>query len=801
MRMFVIFLGWMSLAVATSTVAHELAVDDRRLVIKLIDDEAGKPLPSGAVRLAIHFSSGPFDYRAEMRTAIIDRQGQVAISNLPTQPFMVTAFHRNLTSRPQSGLPNEVQPSDKLLEFRMRVAPSLKVKVVDKTKQQPLPGAIVQMPHCRDGDWEYVTNEEGEVLLSGLSKGGCHLEVYSSGYAKQKRLVGLVEPDTKSVTIELEPGLDLVGVVRDDKNQPIEGVVVNVGGDHPYNPLSQLDGEFTSALTNQFPISARTDARGRYRLSSLPRDRLQLTATKTGYVTQNFNAIPKVAPFETQQLDVILPAQTIRSVEGIIVDAKGTPVAGAQVINGYFMPVQQTETDEKGRYRLDGVHQGLYGTHTLLVKATGFAPKLLKFEPGTRDDPAKVDVTLAKGHHLRGQVVDQFALPIADAFVLRSDDYSMFGGGQIIPIITDSEGKFEITDLPKGVTFSIRETGFISIEDKSLPLDGEEATIVQMEMEPEKDRESPTQIDGVIRGRVTDADSKAILTEFVVNAVDSVVKSRSDGLSPGVNSWRYEKEWSKGEFILQEIPRDKPLDVRVDAEGYRRGFMHNVIAKPTNEAELIEVRLQPVHESELVTIAGNIVDIDGRGIAGIDVYLMASAEPREQHPIDWNMIRENYFEYVAGLSKFDSTMTDYEGRFEFREVHPAEDIEIVYWGEGISQGRLSGVEEFDPLEQKRLRIVAEPRGRVMGEIDRNRFEQFDTMVLKQKGNLSNTHVAKLLRDGKAYEITDTLPGIYDLEVGRWTISEDQANKVIREVLYRRSVKVKSGETTVINVEN
>ena len=170
------------------------------------------------------------------------------------------------------------------------------------------------------------------------------------------------------------------------------------------------------------------------------------------------------------------------SVCGVVTDAQGKPIAGAVVSNPHMSRarVRGATTDEQGRFQLDDVHEGRYG-HELVVKADRFAPKRVTFQPGSAEKPSEVAIQLDPGHRIRGKVVDTHGNPIPEArvyFARGNSGWDIHFGGRTI---TGKDGRFALDSLPADTPFAFVASGYDTMEDVSLPLDGDEEVVVTME--------------------------------------------------------------------------------------------------------------------------------------------------------------------------------------------------------------------------------------------------------------------------------------------------------------------------------
>ncbi|MGO8748891.1 MAG: carboxypeptidase regulatory-like domain-containing protein [Thermoguttaceae bacterium] len=761
---------------AATTVKSEKTVESKpsptSLKGRVLMAGDGKPVAGAEVWLLIWKPKG-----LVRRTATTNREGQFEFKELTAGRYTLAAYYQNLSSRTKQYKGYEAKAGEDSIVLELREAPSLKVKVVARADGKPIGGAAVWL-RWADAKRDHLTGANGEVVIYGLTSEIWTIEARAKGFAEDVQAVNLNATDTSSVTAKLVPGVELFGVVRDEAGKGLPGAGISV---------------FPSGLSGQQTEYMSTDADGRYRFEYLPIAGLTLLLSKEGYTDVRHDVAITAPPRGRQELNLILPRRPDGgSVRGTVVDKDGKPVEGASVVNRGLASrdLRRTTTDAQGRYRLDDVYKAS-NSHDLFIKAKRFAPQQLEFEPGDRNRPAELNVNLAAGHRIRGRVVNEQGEALAGVQVYYAHGNRVPGydfGGKTA---TDVEGHFEFDSLPAESPFAFQKGGYSGMEDVTLPLDGQKEVMVTMRSA------------GAIRGRVVDGGTGKPLSPFTVRVTfspDRKPGEPSSGLS-GARVFGGEKFTTRdGTFRMGDFTRGMPLQVMVEADGYDRAVVRRVVAVANSDAEPLEFRLARIDASSLLTIVGRLVDEQAKPVAGAELRLIVASQrpfPRDRFPFNWQMIRVGHVESSDLVLQFLAAVTDREGRFSFKKVRSGGDIELVYWGEGVSQNRREHIEQLSPKEQSNLTVTSKAPGIVRGAIDRKAYAEFSDIMLSG-GN--DFHNAKLPSRNNSYEIRNVPEGRYELQVlGPNRPSGRGQGTFARDVIKRIPVTVKSGETLIADL--
>jgi hypothetical protein len=246
--------------------------------------------------------------------------------------------------------------------------------------------------------------------------------------------------------------------------------------------------------------SVMTDEEGRYELKQLPAGRINLMASKGGYVTLQYGQrrpLQAGQPIEVsegqviEKLDFALPRGGV--IIGQVLDEFGDPITGAfvqalryQFFNGQrrLMPTGGAATDDRGDFRLFGVAPGDYYVTATLRNGfmpgvsddrLGYAPT---YYPGTPVSSEAQRITVAVGQEVPGIVIQLVAArtmtisgiardgdgrPLANAPVMvmqKADDGGVAFGAMSGGSTTRADGTFTVGNVaPGSYTLQARSNG------------------------------------------------------------------------------------------------------------------------------------------------------------------------------------------------------------------------------------------------------------------------------------------------------------------------------------------------------
>lgn len=231
--------------------------------------------------------------------------------------------------------------------------------------------------------------EDGAHTLLNLPPGGeVTLLVEAAGYLSHRATLPELSED-REVRVELEPAVRIAGRVTDGDGRPVPGARVTAvadaaGGDDGETEEQRLARRARAALgrtegdaggPSRGDQTRYADADGRFVLEGLVRGGVyHVSCSAEGYAPWWDEAVPTVGRGGDGHRELAVVLERGAVVEGRVLYDDGTPVEGARVRAvrvtadpqdpGHFEATpeaqRQAETDERGRYRLQGLATGSY---------------------------------------------------------------------------------------------------------------------------------------------------------------------------------------------------------------------------------------------------------------------------------------------------------------------------------------------------------------------------------------------------------------------------------------------------------
>ncbi|NNB91604.1 carboxypeptidase regulatory-like domain-containing protein [Corallococcus exiguus] len=462
------------------------------------------------------------------------------------------------------------------------------------------------------------TDSEGRFTLTGVGAGTFTVWVESpSGAGLREGVVA----GMREAEVRLAEPRSLRGQVRDDSGQRAADVLVRA-----------------MHVTHRRYFETRTDATGRFELSSLPPGEYVVLFQREGLLSR-LEELQGVAypPLEvTMARSRMLPGRLLQGTK---------PVAGARVsLHGLFPP-RETTTDEAGRFAFEGVHSGLH------VFAANHQGQHALAEVAVREDeelPA-VELVLGTGVRQRGRVTDARGKPIPGATV-----YARTGGrGEFGPAWTArrkatsaDDGTYELGPLVPGrYQVQVLADGFLGEWGTWIRVDGT------------KRKSFVLRDAAVVRGTVVDTESQPVgrVRLDLWSRKGDMKPSDLRGLGPpgdlGLESGGFAQSRQDGTFALNAT-KVGPWFMRVQREGFQDVFLP--VTSPSSD---LRITL-----GEGASVSGGVTNSEGVPARGFRVTLEPAPGSTDSMP------------ELA-------TTTDAQGSFALRGPPPGKyRLQAEYWG-------------------------------------------------------------------------------------------------------------------------
>lgn len=302
------------------------------------------------------------------------------------------------------------------------------------------------------------TDARGQFKLPGVFVDGCSLEVTAPGHYRQT--LPFVSSDP-GIDVALEPSGYISGKIVDGDGKSIDAFLYLTfeGGVHNYR-------------MNMNP--PRTGEDGTFKLSILDRGRYMIRANAVIKPGETYrSAVSQVLAAPKVDIKIVLGAAAVaNSPITVKVVAKGSkkPVSKARAVvlwqdprhvNALAMEsvfASGAKTLKDGKVELPAPVGSQAQKGTMLVKAEGFAPRIVKGIEYDSEKPPTVEVAMIEASVIEGIVVDEVGSVLADAEVTVSREGSNsppgFGGmpraNVGTTVRTDSKGRFRVGDLAGG---------------------------------------------------------------------------------------------------------------------------------------------------------------------------------------------------------------------------------------------------------------------------------------------------------------------------------------------------------------
>lgn len=494
---------------------------------------------------------------------------------------------------------------------------SLAIRVVAEGSGEPVADAKVQVVGGQAGG----TDPDGICFLDGLLVGRARVAVSKEGFATAYQYVNLNPDEEASLTIALDPGGKIVGMVTNQFGEILPDAVCSL-----FSEEGRVERE-------------TADENALFTLDGLSRKRAYtLHISHPDYCSKSLRDVK--IPEDTGVLTLEIALDAGGYVKGRVTDEQGRPVQGAKVSAGG--PRGDAETDAEGVYVL----QRLDLQRTWLrVAAPGCAPDKREVVPKVEGTSA--DFRLLPGRRLAGRVLAEDGKPLPGVSVRAYANYF----GWIGDILTDGEGRFRLDSLPDD-----RVWVYFRLDGHSDP---------RLWLKPGDENLTVTLYRlGHILGRVADKEGNPV-PEFRLFLSPAPVQG--DDRQPNMPS-QFPAQTGvlvgspKGEFEIPTVTVKGPYRLSVVTRDHAPTTLSRVIGAPQDSEERILVTVEKGR-----VLDGKVVNgTTGQPIAGAEIILSVQNISLS----DWQRSRYGYSGWGQLPAETLTCSSGEDGGFHLSNVAP-----------------------------------------------------------------------------------------------------------------------------------
>lgn len=434
-------------------------------------------------------------------------------------------------------------------------------RVVDADNGQPVPGVKVR-------SWakeSLVTDEKGSCTLPlpkpKSQKFSYRINLSKNGYVAKFITWSTALKDTATdipaeYTVNLEKGVSIGGIVKNENGEPVPGAHVIFSG-----PINTNTAVRERDFIGRDYHAERTDENGRWHNDEVPKHFQDFTfrVTHPDYIPVTFGC--EGADTSGTNFVPVLPMQDYLSgnasmilghgvqLSGQIVDSTGKPVAGATITRNHEWrnPAAVLESGADGRFSIVNLKPE---EMALTIQAPGLAAQTKMITLSNQMPEVKIE--MKPGRVFKGKIVDESGHPVPGATV-EVDRLDLGPMEFDWRAYTDGDGRFLWDSAPEGeYPYYFSAPGHHARSEPALAADGQDKTITLR-----------TLANGgktLVNGTVTDGSNGLPLEKFIVQLNefknDAATKSQQEFVN------------KNGEYSVAVDSGREVYDIEIRAEGY-----------------------------------------------------------------------------------------------------------------------------------------------------------------------------------------------------------------------------------------
>ena len=315
----------------------------------------------------------------------------------------------------------------------------LDLLVIDGSTHQPLAHASGSVNSAMIDEQKFSVGPDGHAILPVPRNNGFgffEISVHAGGYVG--KLLEWSEKDKDSIpgqyTVAMVRGVRIGGRIIDDAGQPVAGahIVLWMGRQQSTTPHERYDIDADDI---------QSAAHGDWTFAEAPPDfqSIEMGCWDYGHANGDYFPMKSLTPQQLHAGNETYVLQCGLPVTGLVLNAAGKPLAGADVLTGAQMcsnRVPSQKTDAAGRFH----YVAKPGDEvTLTITCHGYAPELKQFLVG--NEKHETTIQLSKSRPLIGHVVGPKGEPIPFAWVYPD---TWRGNRSLeVRIHADKDGKFQ----------------------------------------------------------------------------------------------------------------------------------------------------------------------------------------------------------------------------------------------------------------------------------------------------------------------------------------------------------------------